>query len=314
MLRNEFLQSSIKKELLGLEIGPLHNPICPKREGWNILSLDICDAESLRSKYQQDANVDHSQIEEVDIIYRKSLGESILNYCELPESRIAHQSGALDYIISSHNFEHQPNPLGFLSDCESALKDDGELLMAVPIASRCFDCFLPLTTSGKAIDAYLNDQAEPSPGSIFDNVAYHATLDERVCIHDQNYSIDKVVLVNNPGQKFLDLFRCEGREYIDAHVSRFNHYSFELLIRDALAINILNCLVVDEIHLLGSEFLVRLKKDSSLSDGAKKFNSEDRLALTRKSIEFHCKDILKSENKALIAPLFDDQIDCFELS
>ena len=305
-MRNQILTKKITKDLLGLEIGPLHNPICPKREDWNILTLDICDGEALRKRYKSDPNVECNQIEDVDIIYKKSLRESILHYSSLPQSRLANVDEGLDYIISSHNFEHQPNPLGFLHDCESSLKEGGYLVMAIPVASRCFDCFLPLTTSGKAIDAYINDCSKPSPGSIFDNTAYHATLKNGEPINDTNYSLEKVNLTNAVGENFLGFLINPNREYVDAHVSRFNHYSFELLIRDSQSMGIITNLVVDEIQLLGSEFIATIQKKSSGSSNRKHVAPGERLNLAKKSIVFHQQDINKNAQNLLHSEKFDD--------
>ena len=305
-MRQQILTKKITKDLLGLEIGPLHNPICPKREGWNILTLDICDGEELRRRYKSDPNVECNQIEDVDIIYKKSLRESILHYSSLPQSRLANSDEGLDYIISSHNFEHQPNPLGFLRDCESSLKEGGHLVMAIPVASRCFDCFLPLTTSGKAIDAYINDCSKPSPGSIFDNTAYHATLKNGEQINDLNYSLEKVNLTNAVGENFLSFLISPCREYVDAHVSRFNHYSFELLIRDSQSMGILTNLLIDEIQLLGSEFIATIQKNTSGSSKRQHVAPGERLNLAKKSIIFHQQDIIKSKQNSLHSEPFDN--------
>jgi hypothetical protein len=48
----------------GLEIGPSHAPVFPKRDGFNVETLDYTDAEGLRAKYANDPNVDLSRIEE----------------------------------------------------------------------------------------------------------------------------------------------------------------------------------------------------------------------------------------------------------
>ena len=80
---------------------------------------------------------------------------------------------------------------------------------------------------------------------------------------------------------------------VDAHVSRFNHFSFELLIRDARAIGILESLIIEEKQLHGSEFLVRLKKDSSNANSRVVFSRHERLWKAHNSIKCHIEDLEK---------------------
>ena len=293
MDRLNFFHEAINKSCVGLEIGPLHSPICPKRNGWHTLTLDICDSDWLKEKYKNDPGVDCSKIEEVDVISKESLFTSVQKYTERDIALISNPNGSLQYIISSHNFEHQPNPLGFLRDSEALLQEGGYLTMAIPVASRCFDCFLPLTTSGQAIDSFLRGCNKPSPGAIFDQRAYHATMGTGESINDLNYNINDVVFPRQPGINFLNQLNAQDGVYIDAHVSRFNHFSFELLIRDAMAIGILESLIIEEKHLHGSEFLVRLKKDSARSNSSKAYSRHERLWTAQRSIKFHIQDLAK---------------------
>ena len=293
MDRINFFHETINKSSLGLEIGPLHNPICPKSDGWRILTLDICDNKSLREKYKRDSGVDCSRIEPVDVIYSESLMVSMQNYANQEAALTQSPQNSLEYIISSHNFEHQPNPLGFLRDSEALLREGGFLIMAIPVASRCFDCFLPLTTSGQAIDSFLSGCNKPSTGAIFDQNAYHATTGKGEAIHELNYNIDEVVFSGQPAVNFLDQFTLQGDQYVDAHVSRLNHFSFDLLIRDARTLGILDSLVVEKKLLCGSEFFVRLRKDSAKSSANKVFSRHERLWMARKSLKFHIEDLAR---------------------
>ena len=60
----------------GLEIGPSHNPIAPKKDGYNVHIIDHACREDLIAKYKnQQVNLDN--IEEVDFVW---CGES---YSEL---------------------------------------------------------------------------------------------------------------------------------------------------------------------------------------------------------------------------------------
>lgn len=47
---------------LGLEIGPSHNPIAPKKKGFNVHILDHASAAQLREKYQEHGvNLDNTR-------------------------------------------------------------------------------------------------------------------------------------------------------------------------------------------------------------------------------------------------------------
>lgn len=97
----------------GIEIGPWFAPLAPKRDGYNCLSLDVFDTAMLRANAAADPNVDNNlipMIEDVDIVTSSTeLANEIEKRGEL---------GDFDYIISSHNFEHIPNPIKFFRGCE----------------------------------------------------------------------------------------------------------------------------------------------------------------------------------------------------
>ena len=103
MDRREQILKHVTKDKKGVEIGPWFAPLAPKREGYNCLSLDVFDKETLRKKAEQDSTIPKSSIpliEEVDI-----LGTAT----DLEDEIAARDSlGTFDYIISSHNFEHLP--------------------------------------------------------------------------------------------------------------------------------------------------------------------------------------------------------------
>ena len=66
--RNGKILSSVRKNIPGLEIGPSHRPVAPKRGGFNVKILDHLTAGGLREKYR-DHGVDIDAIEEVDYVW-----------------------------------------------------------------------------------------------------------------------------------------------------------------------------------------------------------------------------------------------------
>lgn len=153
----------IDKQGTGLEIGPSHNPIAPKKKGYTVQVLDHCSADELRAKYKgHGLNLDN--IEEVDFVTQGQ---------PLPE--LIGKTQCYDWIIASHVVEHIPDLISFLQQCEQLLKPNGVLSLVVPDKRYCFDYFQPLSTTGMLLDAYTQKRTRPSAGQVFDHFANAAT-------------------------------------------------------------------------------------------------------------------------------------------
>ena len=80
--------------------------------------------------------------------------------------------------------------------------------------------------------------------------------------------------------------------YIYAHVSKFNPFSFQLLLEDISSLGLIRRFRLEKITTLGSEFIVSMIKsdiDGSFSTATTK---DRRTYLTKKSIEFQYNDLL----------------------
>jgi hypothetical protein len=302
--RLALMRKSLNKNGIGIEIGPLHNSICSKNDGWaKTYILDVFTTDQLKNMYATDANIDTSKIEEVDLLYKTSLLKSIEANAWRYEYGIGGISNSFDHIVSSHNFEHQPNPIQFLTDCELCLNTNGILAMAIPIASRTFDCWLPLTTTGQALDRFFMNSHQPTIGSIFDSLLTHASHISDDILHDISYDFNKVCLHGQVSKNFLT--SCNNSlyptNYTDAHVSRFNHFSFELFFKELSSMEIITKLVIDECYVNGSEFIVKIRKTGPNMNDFKELTATERTLLTKRSIAFHANDILKSEGSKPIS-------------
>ena len=292
------MRQCLRRDGIGIEIGPLHQAICPKREGWNTYVLDAYTEEQLKARYSNDPNVDISLIEKVELLYEDSLLKTI----RAGSGRLGYEAekipGFFDYIVSSHNFEHQPNPIQFLLDSEHCLRVDGSLVMAIPIASRCFDCWLPLTTTGMALDRFLMKAPKPTVGAIFDSLKTQAFLADGQPVHDQSYDVDKIKLSADFDDSFLsNTIQLFPVDYIDAHVSRFNPYSFQLFLGELHRLGILHSMVIRELVVNGPEFIVQICKINQHTVGIEStFSAEKRTELVRKSVLFHACDVAKKGN------------------
>src|SRR5690606_33473322 len=125
--RRAILLSMLDRDGRGLEIGPSHNPVAPKREGFRVEVVDHADRATLVGKYRGHG-VDVDLIEDVDFVWS---GES---YAELTG-----KSSHYDWIIASHVIEHVPDLVGFVKACAEVLHDGGVLALAVPDKRFCFD-------------------------------------------------------------------------------------------------------------------------------------------------------------------------------
>ncbi|EKD97304.1 MAG: methyltransferase type 11, partial [uncultured bacterium] len=149
----------LDKKGLGLEIGPSHNPIAPKKKGFNVHILDHASAAELRNKYHgHGINLDN--IEEVDFVWH---GE--------PLQELIGKTGCYDWIIASHVIEHVPDFISYLQQCEALLKPDGILSLVIPDKRYCFDYFSSSSATGNVLDAYAEKRVRPSHGQVFDHFA-----------------------------------------------------------------------------------------------------------------------------------------------
>lgn len=227
----------------GLEIAPNYNPIASKLDGWNCLSLDIFCAEDLRNLTLGDEisiYEKRNRIEEVDIVASANDLDKIL----ISKNLI----GSFDYICSSHNFEHLPNPIKFLRDCGLALKLGAYLSMAIPDKRHTFDCARTLTSTKDFLRPFLNHSAIPDFFDVFDSESSYIQSDENSIRYFGNLSDSYERLK----------FRLGSSEYIDTHVTTFTPKSFLHIITE-LSILELIPLELIEVEPLGSEFIVHFK-------------------------------------------------------
>jgi hypothetical protein len=217
--RKQRVLSGIKREGVGIEIGPSHDPLAPKREGFNVHIIDHASREELRAKYAGH-NLALDAIEEVDFVWH---GESYLELTKNPHH--------YDWIIGSHLVEHTPDLIAFLSDCDSVLKDDGVLSLIIPDKRFVFDHFRPITGLARVIDAHLAGQKIHSEGAVaeyFLNVVGKnhtlawdvATPGEYNFIHDAQQAKQGMADVR------------ERHAYLDIHNWCFVPSSFRLIMAD----------------------------------------------------------------------------------
>lgn len=146
--------------------------------------------------------------------------------------------------------------------------------MAIPIHTRCFDLYKPLTRTGKLIDSYINKLTTPSLGAVFDHNTLGPHKRDGTPIGMPHLSNKNVKLIWDELEEFQinpqfnkigwfkELQTSLNNGYIDVHCNFFNPYSFCLIIADLKMIGLLNTLKVHHISEHGMEFIVHLEKSA----------------------------------------------------
>jgi predicted SAM-dependent methyltransferase len=264
--REEKVFHLLNKKGLGLEIGPSHNPIAPKKKGFNVHILDHASATELRNKYQgHGVNLDN--IEEVDFVWHGEVFQDLIG-----------KTDCYDWIIASHVIEHVPNFISYLQQCEAMLKQDGVLSLVIPDKRYCFDYFSSTSTTGNLLDAYSEERVRPSHGQIFDHIANASKRNGNIA-----WSSDGLGGADELVHEFAEAQTHWARsiattDYIDVHCWRFTPASFRLIISDLQGLGLIGLEIKGEFDTAGCEFYVTLGK---ADDATVKLNRLDILQLRK---------------------------------
>lgn len=258
MSRDETILQHLKRDGLGLEIGPSHNPIARKSDGYNVHIMDHMSREQLIEKYREHS-VNLDNIEEVDFIWH---GES---YEELTAG-----TKQYDWIIASHLIEHTPDLIGFLNDCATILKDDGVICLAIPDKRYCFDHFRPLTGLSQIIDSHLQKHTYHTPGTVAEYFLNVVTKSGQIAwdsMTQGEYGFVHGLEDATRGMKSV----IDEQAYMDVHAWCFSPHSFRLIIQDLFSLGLINVQEVAYHPTVAHEFFIVLSKRGA---GVKKSRME----------------------------------------
>jgi SAM-dependent methyltransferase len=249
---------------LGLEIGPSHNPLAPKRAGFKVHILDHASAEELRAKYAaHGVNLDN--IEDVDFVWHGGPLHELIG-CEQ----------CYDWIIASHVIEHVPDLISFLQECEKLLKPNGVLSLVIPDKRYCFDYFNVPTSTGELLDAFDQKRKRPSPGKVFDHFAGAAHRDGRIAWGQTDTG--PITLLHGFDEAHAKwTLSATSEDYIDVHNWRFTPSTFRLILADLQALGLTRLGAVREYDTEGCEFFVTLGKSVNAE-------RQDRLVLVKNAV------------------------------
>jgi SAM-dependent methyltransferase len=271
MNRRKFFQRGISKTDFVLEIGPYVNPLFPKCEGWNVISNDVFSYDELITKAKGDDNLDDEAIARIESVDHVGEPTRIFNSSSELDEKV-------DYVISSHNLEHIPNPLKFLNTCEKVLKNEGLLILALPDYRCCWDRFRPLTCCGDWLQAYYEDRSKPTAKQIFVQNSMHCrwndngTLRPTMPLATNTKELVPLETLGNAYEQFVANFKKGASlEYVDTHCWTFTPDSFSLILLDLFFLKLTKLSIREIESRNGSEFLVKLEKSESKGMEQKEF-------------------------------------------
>ena len=241
---NKILQH-IDKNGHGIEIGPSHNPIAPKKKGYKVHIVDHMSREELIKKYK-DHGVNLGNIEPVDFVWR---GEEY--------SELIGKHKYYDWIIASHVIEHTPDLIAFLNDCDTILKDDGVISLVIPDKRYCFDHYRSITGISQIIDSHFQKNRIHSPGTVAEyflnvvskagSIAWDSSVTgEYNFVHSLDDALRGIQSVVNKNA------------YLDVHAWCFVPHSFRLIIHDLYCLGMIPFKEISFHPTSGCEFYVTL--------------------------------------------------------
>ena len=155
-LRRECVFASASREATILEIGPAHNAILPKREGFNTRTVDYLDRAGLIERYKDHANYSPDDIEEVDYVLPPGA----------PMADVIKER--FEVVLASHVLEHTTSMIDFLNESARLLAPGGVLALVVPDHRYCFDRFRERASLARVVDASLAPPSLHTVGTVIE--------------------------------------------------------------------------------------------------------------------------------------------------
>ncbi len=254
--RADRILARIDRQGRGLEIGAGIAPVAPRRNGFNVETLDCCTREELVEKYRFLGAEAEARIEEVDYVWH---GES---YADLTG-----REHAYDWVIASHVIEHSTDLLGFLLECDRLLKPGGVLALAIPDKRFCMDTFRPVSSLARVIDVHGNgDHRLHSKGETAEQQLYSVTRNDRIAWRRLPARLlPGKYRFSYSEEAAKQALRETPEQYRDLHSWCFTPYAFRILVEDLyrLGLSPLREIAFTPTPRLSWEFFIWLSRDGA---------------------------------------------------
>jgi|SRR6185312_13208436 len=214
--REKVLHGLDLKRSVGLEIGPLANPMVRKSDGI-VLYVDYADTPALRLRYANDPHVDVAQIVGIDAVWGEKTMLDVLD------------GKLVDYIIASHVIEHVPDLITWLSELHSVLLPEGQVRLVIPDKRYTFDYLRAETQLCDVVSTYLVRARVPQPREIIDFCVNKVQLDVVQAWRGEVNPDDLPRDFTFEGAMWLARDVIANGTYHDVHCWVFTPYSFARL-------------------------------------------------------------------------------------
>jgi hypothetical protein len=224
----------------GLELGPLDRPLLSNKRA-NVHYVDRDTWEGLVAEFSahgHESTCNSQAIARTDVVWRDgaSLAECVRR--------------TYDFCLASHVIEHAPNMIDWLNQLTAVLREGGLINLAVPDKTRTFDHRRKPTTPAQLIEWNLSAVKIPTPGQVFENMAYGCDFG----------SYPPLVL--EQGMHAARIAAAGG--YVGAHCNVFTESSFleAFAVLCEAGLLKLKCQRFFQTRDRANEFIVSLRKDS----------------------------------------------------
>ena len=246
-VRRNFVFRTARRDGTVLEIGPAHNAILPKRDGFRTRTVDYLDRDGLVEKYRSFEQYDPNDIDEVD--YVLAVGVPMANVID----------ERFDVVLASHVLEHSFSVIDFINDCTSLLAPGGVVSLIVPDYRYTFDRFRERSSLGRVIDAADERRRTHTVGTLAEfslNAVKHRGTTSWAAGHRGEYRF-----VHSPDEVRAKVELARGTEYIDVHNWVFSPNYLRLLLEDLRTLGLISVRETAFQDTIGHEFFLNLTVD-----------------------------------------------------
>ncbi len=230
-----------------LEIGPAHNAILPKRDGFRTKTVDYIDRDGLVEKYREFKQYSPDAIEDVDYVIPAGA-----TMAEVIQERF-------DLVLASHVLEHTISLIDFVNDCTTLLAPAGVLSLVVPDHRYCFDRFRERSSIGRVIDTSTNPPPVHTVGTMAEfalNAVKHRGTTSWSAGHTGSYRF-----LHDLDAVKAKTAQARGDGYIDVHNWVFTPNHLRLLLQDLHALGFISVREAAFQDTIGHEFFLNLTVD-----------------------------------------------------